>query len=59
MQKKDLANLIHILNKIPAIIEGEIGSSKSLSAEITWGIISKEREGNEIDKQPYRRCFRH
>ena len=59
MKKKDLANFIHILNIIPVIIEGEKGSSKSLSVEITWGIISNEREGKEIDKQPYRRCFRH
>ena len=41
---------------MPAIIEGETGSSKSLSAEITCGIISNEREENEINKYPYIKC---
>ena len=49
MKKKGLTNFIHILSKIPVIIEGETDSSKSLSAEITCEIISNEREENEIN----------
>ena len=50
MQNKSLTNYIHILNKIQVIIEGEIGSSISLSVEIICDIISHERKENEINK---------
>lgn len=41
----------YIKKKIPVIIEGETGSSKSLSAEIICDIISHEKEENEKDEE--------
>ena len=41
----------YIKKKIPVIIEGETGASKSLSAEIICDIISKQ--SNISDRQPY------